>query len=95
MIMFFLKASANILFHSIAVISGHPREANSKLILPVPENRSNTRMDSKSTRFQRILNRASLALSVVGLASILVGRTGLLPLRIPFMIRTRGGLVAG
>jgi len=64
-----------------------PLEANSKLMLPVPENRSSTLKDSKSTRFERILKRLSRAKSVVGLAIKVPGGFILLPLYFPPIIR--------
>lgn len=53
---------------SMLVISLQPREANSKLIAPVPENRSRSAESSKSISFISILNNPSFAKSVVGLA---------------------------
>ena len=52
---------------SIEITFFTPLEENSKLILPVPENKSRTSIELKSILLLRILNRPSLALLVVGL----------------------------
>ena len=64
-----------------------PRDANSKLMLPVPEKRSKTLTVSKSILLLRILKRPSRAKSVVGLALKLPGGSILLPLYLPPIIR--------
>ena len=64
-----------------------PLDANSKLMLPVPENKSRTVTASKSIRFARMLNRLSRAESVVGLAVKLEGGLIFLPLYFPLIIR--------
>jgi hypothetical protein len=46
----------------------HPLEANSNPIPPVPEKRSKTLTFSRSKWFIRMLNKLSLAVSVVGRA---------------------------
>src|SRR5690625_3343781 len=64
-----------------------PREANSKEILPVPENKSSTFNCVKSYRFQRILNNPSLAISVVGRTGNFLGGENRRPLCFPEIIR--------
>ncbi len=51
---------------STATTSNEPLEANSMAMFPVPENKSITLMASKSKWLFNTLNRASLAISVVG-----------------------------
>ena len=58
---------------STDVTEGQPRESNSRLMLPVPENRSSADDSSKSTLFISMLNRFSFAKSVVGRALKLRG----------------------
>ncbi|MNN38737.1 hypothetical protein D3C81_1527450 [compost metagenome] len=64
-----------------------PRDASSKLIFPVPAKRSRQFKPSNSKRFCRILNKASLAISVVGLTGKLVGGFSLKPPILPPIIR--------
>lgn len=71
---------------SMLVISLQPRDANSKLIAPVPEKRSKNEDCSKSSSFVRILNNPSLAKSVVGLALYSDGGVINLPLSSPPII---------
>ena len=63
-------------------------EANSKLILPVPEQRSNTFVPSMGIMLPNKLNNPSLAKSVVGLTGKFFGGLNLLPLSLPLIIRT-------
>lgn len=57
------------------------------LILPVPENRSSAVAPSRSILLARILNRLSLAKSVVGRALNVLGTSHLLCLYIPLITR--------
>lgn len=75
------------IFFSIRCTEAAPLEENSKLILPVPPNRSSTSASSKAIRFDRMLNNPSRAKSVVGLAFRSEGGTILLPLYFPPIIR--------
>jgi len=83
---FWIAATWNLSI-STETICLQPSEANSYEIEPVPENRSRTSSSSKSKRFTRILKRASLAWSVVGLALKDLGKWILLPLCSPCTIR--------
>ncbi len=56
-------------------------------MLPVPENRSRIRIPERSYRFSNILNKASFARSVVGLAENFLFGWKTLPLYFPPMIR--------
>ena len=72
---------------STAVTLLLPLEQNSKLIFPVPLNRSKTDCSLRSTRWLSTLNKPSLATSVVGLADSVLGAVSLRPLCIPEIIR--------
>ena len=65
---------------STAVTFIVPREASSKLILQIPQNKSNAIIVLNSKSLLNILKRPSLALLVVGLAEILFGAFIILPL---------------
>src|ERR1700742_4235586 len=64
-----------------------PRDANSKDILPVPLYKSSTLMSSNSIWFNKMLNNASLAKSVVGRTGKFFGGFNLRPFKLPPMIR--------
>jgi len=72
---------------STATIFGHPRLINSKEILPVPANKSKTLVSSKSMRLFKILKRAVLAKSVVGLTGKPLGGCSKRPLKFPPIMR--------
>ncbi len=72
---------------STAVTNLAPRDANSKEIFPVPQNKSNTSMPSKSIRLLSILNNPSLAKSVVGRIGNPFGAFSTLPLCVPPIMR--------
>ena len=65
----------------------HPLDTSSMLMLPVPEKRSSAVAPSRSIRFARMLNRLSLAKSVVGRALNVLGTSHLLCLYIPLITR--------
>src|SRR5574344_373596 len=71
---------------SMLMISLHPRDANSQLIAPVPENRSRMADSSKSVSFISMLNNPSFAKSVVGLALYSTGKVIERPLSFPPII---------
>ncbi|MNE75800.1 hypothetical protein D3C80_1719910 [compost metagenome] len=71
---------------STEVIGELPLEANSKLILPVPANKSNTFNPSKLKWLFKTLNNASLDISVVGRTGSPFGGKMRLPLYFPEMI---------
>src|ERR1035437_3593845 len=73
---------------STTTIRFAPREANSKAMLPVPENKSITSNSSKSKLLFKILNKLSFARSVVGLTGKFEGVTIGRPLWVPLIIRT-------
>lgn len=79
---------------STAVTLLIPLEANSILMFPVPENRSSTSQLSKSYVLYSILNKASLAMSVVGLTGKLAGALKRIPLSFPPIIRIDSVLVS-
>ena len=74
-------------FISTLVMSLQPREASSSEIEPIPAKRSKTDKLDKSKRCSKILKRASLAKSVVGLTSKFFGAEIFLPFQTPEMIR--------
>ena len=72
---------------STLTTSGHPRLNSSRVMLPVPANKSSARVVSKSTYARSTLNRFSLAKSVVGRALNERGTSKCLPLYFPVMMR--------
>jgi len=72
---------------STAVTWAAPREAISKVTLPVPAQRSSTSMPPKSMRCWSTLNIASFAMSVVGRTGKLVGGCSRRPAWLPPIIR--------
>ena len=70
----------HFLLISTAVISDLYLDENSKLIFPVPQNRSNIFFSYSIYLFSKMLKRLSFALSVVGLTGKFLGAIILLPL---------------
>lgn len=71
-----------------------PLDKNSKLILPVPENKSRISKPSQSNSWSRMLKSDSLAKSVVGLDGKFRGGEKRLPLYLPPTTRTKSVLPA-
>jgi hypothetical protein len=76
-------------FKSIDVTFLHPLDENSKLIFPVPANKSNILICSKLIWFFKILNNPSFAKSVVGLTGSVLGAKIFFPLYFPAIIRMK------
>jgi ABC-type enterobactin transport system permease subunit len=79
---------------STAKTDNVPLEQNSYAILPVPENKSSTDKSLKSYRCIKILNNASLAISVVGRTGKFFGALSRRPLYVPDIIRIKNYLKA-
>ena len=71
---------------SMLITLEQPLDTSSKLILPVPPNKSKADRPSQSIQLLSILNRFSFAKSVVGLALKLDGTSILRPLYLPLII---------
>src|SRR5690606_2907662 len=79
-------------FASTATDVPASRESHSKEIFPVPAHKSNKSKSYKSNRFSNILNKPSLAKSVVGREGKFLGTVTFLVFNKPLIIRTTVGI---
>ncbi len=83
----FLMKTTHVDSLSTEITSLQFRETSSKLMLPVPQKRSRQRNELKSYLLSSMLNKAVLAISVVGLTGRPRGGRIARPLYFPLMMR--------